>query len=108
MKIAVVPRFLFYSSLETNRKGPWGLGCIEIDVAIFKYRIRDEDEEDYSISKILETYNKLSKSETKLFGGWTRPSRYHGAAYLIEHRANHLHLFLAKSGSPPLDARFAK
>ena len=28
LKITLIPRFFFYSSLETNRKGPWGLGCI--------------------------------------------------------------------------------
>ena len=75
LKITLVPRFLFYSSLETNRKGPWGLGCIEIDIAIFEYWIHDDD--DYSISKILETYNKLNKArESCVTMAWVTNTNY--------------------------------
>ena len=60
-----------------NRKGPWGRGCIEIDIAIFGFSIHDDGDDNvelpsqvyllccldpYSIPKILETYNQFNKS----------------------------------------------
>ena len=49
MKINLVPRVLFYSSLGTNRKGPWGRGCIEIDIAILGLYIHDDEDDNVEL-----------------------------------------------------------